>query len=274
MHHRHALRDPERHIEVVLDDDVADVRRQRREDIDEVAPFVRRQAGGRLVEQDEARRAGEGERDLELALLAVAEFGDEGLGFVVELDGVHDARRLLERRVVDARPEKREAPPRNAAAGEEDRIDDAQAAEEQRDLVGAAQAPADPLVGGKSRYVLAEEADRPARQREVAGDGVEERGLAGSVRAEHGAALARPHGHGNVRESGERAEAAADAGQFEGVGPRVAERAPDWFGHRFRPFSSYGQLGLSRPTTPSLRNSSSDWPRVWLTPSFTSTTLL
>ncbi len=36
----------------------------------------RRQAGGRFVEQDEARRAGERQRDLELALLAIGEFGD------------------------------------------------------------------------------------------------------------------------------------------------------------------------------------------------------
>ena len=36
----------------------------------------RRQARGGLVEQDEARRAGERERDLELALLAVGELGD------------------------------------------------------------------------------------------------------------------------------------------------------------------------------------------------------
>ena len=76
VHHRHPLGHAQRHVEIVLDDDVADVGRQRVEDRDEVAPLGRRQAGGRLVEQDEARRAGERQRDLELALLAMAELAD------------------------------------------------------------------------------------------------------------------------------------------------------------------------------------------------------
>ena len=74
MHHRHALDHAQRDIHVVLDDDVADMRRQRGQDLDQLEPLGRREPCRRLVEQDEARRAGERERDLELALLAVGEF--------------------------------------------------------------------------------------------------------------------------------------------------------------------------------------------------------
>ena len=71
VHHRHGLGHPQRDIHVVFDDDEADMGRQIGQDRDEVAPFGRRQTRGRLVEQDEARRAGERQGDLELALLAV-----------------------------------------------------------------------------------------------------------------------------------------------------------------------------------------------------------
>ena len=80
MHDRHLVGDAERDVEVVLDDDVADMRGERGEDRDQVAPLVGRQPGGRLVEQNEARRPGEGERNLELALLAVAELGHQPIG--------------------------------------------------------------------------------------------------------------------------------------------------------------------------------------------------
>ena len=97
---------------------------QRGEDVDEVAPLVRRQAGGRLVEQDEARRTGERQRDLELALLAVAELGDQRVG-AIRRGGPRDMIRLAWSSVASSRRgrTKREAPARHAAAGEEDRVD-------------------------------------------------------------------------------------------------------------------------------------------------------
>ena len=67
--------DAQRHVEIMLDDDVADMAGQRAEDRDQVAALGRRQPGRRLVEQDQARRAGQRQCDLQLALLAVAERG-------------------------------------------------------------------------------------------------------------------------------------------------------------------------------------------------------
>ena len=69
----HTRRHSQRHVEIVLDDDVADMVRQRVEDRDQIAPLGRRQSGRRLVEQDEARRAGQRQRHFELPLLAVAQ---------------------------------------------------------------------------------------------------------------------------------------------------------------------------------------------------------
>jgi hypothetical protein len=71
VHHRHALRDAQRHVHVVLDDDVADVARQPVQDRHQLRPLGRRQPRRRLVEQDEARRPGQRQRDLQLPLLAV-----------------------------------------------------------------------------------------------------------------------------------------------------------------------------------------------------------
>ena len=42
MHHRHALRDPQRDVEIVLDDDVADVGRQRGENVPTARPATGR----------------------------------------------------------------------------------------------------------------------------------------------------------------------------------------------------------------------------------------
>ena len=99
--------------------------------VDELAPLGRREAGGRLVEQDEARRAGERERDLELALLAVAELGDELCRCTpsrctawMRFSAAGDER------VVAARAQQREAAARDAAAGEVDVVEHRQPAEQ------------------------------------------------------------------------------------------------------------------------------------------------
>ena len=79
VHHRHIRGHLERDVEIVLDDDVSDMRGERVEDGDEVAPLGRRETRRRLVEQDEPRRAGEREGDLKLPLLAVAQTSQTGV---------------------------------------------------------------------------------------------------------------------------------------------------------------------------------------------------
>ena len=103
-------------------------------------------------------------------------------------------------------PEEVEAPARYAAHGEEKIVADRQVAEQQRRLIGASQSHADALVGRHLGHVLAEEAHAAGGRREVAGDDVEQRRLAGAVGAEHGPALAGRHRERDVVDGAQRAE--------------------------------------------------------------------
>ncbi len=86
VHHGHALDDAQRDVQIVLDQHEADMRRQRFEELHQVGPLGGRQAGGRLVEQDQPRRAGQRHADLELALLAVRERCDRLVGDAGQAD--------------------------------------------------------------------------------------------------------------------------------------------------------------------------------------------
>src|SRR5690242_15245520 len=68
IHDRDALNDAERDIEIVFDDDVAHVRWERAQDRDELGAFARGESRRRFVEEDEPRRAGERQTNLELPL--------------------------------------------------------------------------------------------------------------------------------------------------------------------------------------------------------------
>ena len=171
--------------------------------------------GRRLVEQDEARRAGQCQRDLQLPLLAVAERRHQRVGDAVEMHGVDDRFRLHHVDVVTARTQQRKAPPRDAAAGEKDAVADAQAAEQLRDLIGAPHAAADALMRRQVGDVLAEEADAAGRRQEIAGHGVEQRRLAGAVGAEDRAPFAGRDPHIDAGERHQRAEMPRHAFELE-----------------------------------------------------------
>src|SRR5262245_63173080 len=59
VHDRDLVRHPQGDVEVMLDDDVADMLGQAAQQRNEMAALDRREAGRRLVEQDDARRTGE-----------------------------------------------------------------------------------------------------------------------------------------------------------------------------------------------------------------------
>ena len=103
MQHRDVLGDAQRHVEIVLDNDEADMVRQRVEDGDEIAPLGRRQSGRGLVEQNEARRAGERQRDFKLPLLTVAQRRHQPVAHGFQMNGVQDRFRLHHGAVVGAR---------------------------------------------------------------------------------------------------------------------------------------------------------------------------
>ena len=173
--------------------------------------------------------------------------------------------------------EQREAAARNAAAGEIDEIADAEAAEQLRYLIGAPQAAPDAFMHRQRGDVLVEEADAAGGRQEVAGDGVEQRRLAGAVGAEHGAPLAGRDPHADAGERHQRAEVPRHAFELERMRARLLQtRGNGHFGHRrsLAPPAGYGQLGLSRLTAPSFRNSASGMPSVWLTCGMTLMSLL
>src|SRR5262249_1222898 len=67
------------------------------------------------------------------------------------------------------------------------------------------------------RYVLAEEADGTRSRRKIAGHAVKQRRLAGAVRTEHGAPLARAHTQRDIRQRRERPKHPAHTAQFDRV---------------------------------------------------------
>src|SRR5260370_38990448 len=185
VHHRHALDYATRAVHVVCDDDVADVRREGGEDLDEFGPLGRRKPGGRLVEQYEARRARKRQGDRELTLLAVGEFRRQPGPDRREVNRLDQVFRRLDKRVIAARPDNRIPAARDAATREIDVVEDGNAGEERGNLIGAAQSATDSLVGRKCGHVLAEKSDRSRGWWKVAGDAVEKRRLACAVRSQN-----------------------------------------------------------------------------------------
>ena len=74
-----------------------------RSSVDHARALVRPHAGHRLVEQEQARIGGERHRDLELAVLAVAQHGDRHVGAAAEPDARERGLRGLAQRRLRAR---------------------------------------------------------------------------------------------------------------------------------------------------------------------------
>ena len=94
-------------------------------------------------------------------------------------------------------------------------------------LVGAPQAPADALVRRQLVMSSPKKSHAAGGRREVAGDGVEQRGLARAVGAEDRAPLAGGDRERRRRRARERAEGAGHALEHEGVARRRAARRLD-----------------------------------------------
>ena len=111
----------------------------------------------------------------------MGQFADQALLLAGQMHGLHQRFRGIHQGIVGAGAYQRKAVSRNTAAGEIDVVHHAQSGEQRGYLVGAAQAPANALVRREDRYVLAEEADQTRRGEKIAGDAIEQRGLACAV---------------------------------------------------------------------------------------------
>src|SRR4029079_5251124 len=175
VHDGNALDYPQRYIEIVLDDDVADMGWQCPQDRDKLAALARRKAGGWFIEQDEARRAGKGKADLELTLLAMGELADPAIRRMFEMHRLHETVRPLGRAVASPRAHHAEAAAGCAAHCQKQVVEYRQPTKEQRILVGPSQASPYALMGWQIGDILPEETDAAAGWRKIAGDAVEER---------------------------------------------------------------------------------------------------
>jgi len=110
-----------------------------------------------LGEENESRRAGEGERNLELALLAVRQFANQTVGHHLEVNERDKVADQLHDGIARPRTQQGEAAAQHSAAGEIDVVAHRKALEQQRNLIGAAQPPANALVGWQRGDVLTEE---------------------------------------------------------------------------------------------------------------------
>ena len=153
-----------------------------------------REAGERLVQQQQARRLRERQRDLEAAPVAVRDFRHAAPRLALEPHPREDAaRRVEERRLARERPERVPAGARKAQQREHHVVLERVVREERDDLVGAREPAARALVRLHARDLAPEDADRARVAAQVAGDEVEERGLAGAVGPDDEPALARHH---------------------------------------------------------------------------------
>ena len=239
MQDRESFADLESDIHVVLDHQHGDVPAQASDQSDDVIGLGGRQSGGRLVEQQQTRPVGKCHGDLELALLAVGEIAHPGGPFADEpplgeqaldaphglLDGTGCPQQCIPRR-------------RERLDREMDILRDGEAREQRRDLESPGKAGMGAAERREVRDILTEQHDAPARRAQLAADEIKQRRFAGSVRAEHGTALARGklqrhtiHGmdaaeiHHHVLDAGATSSRGLRAGAAM---PRAAHRPCPW----------------------------------------------
>ena len=152
-------------------------------------PLVFRHAGRRLVEQQHARPAGDGDRDLQQPLLAIGQHRGAFLDDVGEVKTLEDFDGFGHQ----VRPAADDAPPVEALAApfgdrQTDGLERRQVAEQLVDLEGADDAEPHALVGGNIGDVLAVEQDASAARLHHAGEQIDQRGLAGAVRPDQSVA--------------------------------------------------------------------------------------
>src|SRR6266446_6047849 len=166
-----ALGQRQRDVHVVLDEQERHVAREAVDHGGHRGGLGRRQAGRRLVEQQDARPRGERQDQLELPLLAVGEVARRHVAPVAEaplveelLSAPHDVG--IGRR----RPVQREARAIGALDGEQHVVEHGELREERRDLEGPAEAQARAAKRLKARDVTVEERDAAAVRADETGE--------------------------------------------------------------------------------------------------------
>ena len=175
-----------------------------------VLPSPGREPRGQLVEEEKARPAREGRRQLEALHLPEGELGGAGAALVAESDQGQEPLGFaapVGGPAIAVSPAERHA--------DQDAVEHGEPREGTRDLKGPAQAqpPHDPR--GPARDPLAAAPDLACGRRQEPAEDIEERGLAGAVRAEQPDHLALLDGHVDAAEREKAAECHADPASFK-----------------------------------------------------------
>src|SRR5262245_23654926 len=186
VHHDDAVRVAEHHVHVVLDDNgrYGAGANDRRHGIHDLRLLARAHPARRLVEEEEfwTQRIGHG--DVEQLALALRQAAGRHAALAVETEPAEDVEGLAADVLVMVRKRR---DPRALALAREDRqrniVENAKPVEQIDDLEAARDARLDPFVDRGEGDVFALEQDPAAVRLELSADQINERGLAGAVRA-------------------------------------------------------------------------------------------
>src|SRR5262245_27010637 len=186
VHHDDAVRVAEHHVHVVIDDNGRHRAgaHDRRHGIHDLRLLAGAHPARRLVEEEEfgAQRVGHG--DVEQLALALRQAAGWHAALAVETEPAEDVEGLAADVLVVVGKRR---DPRDLALAREDRqrniVENAKPVEQIDDLEAARDARPDPLVDRGEGDVVALEQDAAAVRLELSADQINERGLAGAVRA-------------------------------------------------------------------------------------------
>ena len=177
-------------------------------------------AGGRLIEAEQLRLGGERDADLEVALLAVREVGGELVGLVEQTHRLQHGLGLVDEIAVVAvvLEHAPAVPPR--LGGNAHVLKRGGVGQDVGDLVRAGDALLRDAVGRQAGDILAIEDDAAGGRAQHTGQAIEERALAGAIRADDGADLAALDLEVDVVERGQttKADSQAFRTQYRGGG--------------------------------------------------------
>src|ERR1035437_6409198 len=192
MQQRDVLGELQCHVHVVLDHHDGDVARYCQQTLLYIAPLIDGQAGERLIEQQHFGVLRERHGDLDAAAFAVGGLRERTSGDMVEADTDERRVRVLDEIVLLVKIDQRvPSQGRQAEQRERDVAQDRIERKQRDDLIGAGHAAMGAAPARRLGDVMPEQMDRAAVGRDLAGDQVEQRGLAGAIGADDQPPLAR-----------------------------------------------------------------------------------